>query len=156
MVSLCLIYLMQIKHDIQHDRWLWRTVTLGFTLLEKSPEMHFENKVFQELQNIQLLFIFRFMSTVFHSNSKMFQNGFYGLKFYTNQSDTIDPLTWPSLPSHCRPSEGCRDTTSAPESRADRCWWSGTQTGRWGWAGPWGSTVGDPLRGAGGQTEGNV
>lgn len=67
-----------------------------------------------------------------------------------------DLLTWLSLPSHCRPSEGCRDTTSAPENRADRCWWSGTQTGRWGWAGPWGSTAGGPLWGAEGQRERHV
>jgi len=65
-------------------------------------------------------------------------------------------LTLPSWPSHCRPSEGCRDTTSAPENRADHCWWSGTQTGRWGWAGPWENTVGDPLQGEGGQEDRNV
>lgn len=56
--------------------------------------------------------------------------------------------TLPFWPSRCHPNVGCRDTTSAPENRADRCWWSGTQTGRWGWADPWGSTAGDPLQGA--------
>lgn len=59
----------------------------------------------------------------------------------------ISKLTLPSLPSHCHPSEGCKDTTSAPENTAGRYWWSGTRTGRWGWAGPSGSKAGGPLRG---------
>lgn len=58
-------------------------------------------------------------------------------------------LTLPAWPSRCRPSGGCTGTTSAPASRADRCWWSGTPTGRWGWVGPVGSTAAGPLGGGG-------
>lgn len=130
--------------------WVWQTALQAkekLTWLHTlSPEMHFDldNKVVSELLNKQLLFIL---------NSCPFQvivGKRLCINICMNQWHIIQPLTWPSLPSRCRPSAGCRDTTSALESRADHCWWSGTPTGRWGWAGPWGSTGADPLRGAGG------